>query len=152
MIEEKLENTRETGHNEGGVNETTTERRPIVWSQRMEELSDERAVKQWNAVHEEDEGMEDDTGEGREEREGGEGMAHGGMEVGVEKGKAEVIEISEEESEYVLEGREKETGIRVSGHLKEDEEVTGAGRGSIPKRQKTESGENGRNTPGPPTW
>jgi hypothetical protein len=93
-------------------------------------------VHQRSAVHEEDVGIKEDTGARREEREGDEGMVQGGMEVGVEKSELEMIGICEEENEYVVEEREKESGTRASGQLEEEEELTVEGRGNSPKRQK----------------
>jgi hypothetical protein len=54
----------------------------------------------------------------------------------VEKGEVEVLGICEKETDYVKEGQEKETGMRANSQLEEEEEVTGAERGSSLKRQK----------------
>jgi hypothetical protein len=86
MIKEKVEDTRDTGHNDGGVNKVDS----------MEPAdggpNDEPAVHQWSAVHEQDVGIMEDTGERREKREGDE-MVQGGME----NGEVEVIGICEED-------------------------------------------------------
>jgi hypothetical protein len=42
--------------------------------------------------------------------------------------------------------------MRKNGQLEEQEEVTGAESGSIPKRHKTDSGENGGETIGRTVW
>jgi hypothetical protein len=63
-------------------------------------------------------------------------MVQGKMEVGVDRGVVEVMGISEAENGDVMEGWEKETGIRTSGQLEEEQEVTEEERGSSPKRQK----------------
>jgi hypothetical protein len=97
--------------------------------------SDEPEVHRWSAVHEKDVGMEEDTGERMEEREGCEWMIPGAMEMGVEKGELEVLGICEEETDYVREEQEKETGMGANSQL-EEEEVTGTERGSSPKRKK----------------
>jgi hypothetical protein len=85
---EKVDNTGDIGHDEGGVNKATPHKRQMVWSQQMEGPSDEPAVRQWSAVNEKDVGMEEDTCEGGKGR--GEGMIQGEMEVGVDKGDVEV--------------------------------------------------------------
>jgi hypothetical protein len=68
-IQEKVENTRDTGHNEGGVNKVTSDRRQIVWGRETEPPSDEPAVHQWSAAHEKDVEMEEDTGARRSGKE-----------------------------------------------------------------------------------
>jgi hypothetical protein len=75
-------------------------------------------------------------GEGWEEKEEGEGMTQGDMEVGVDKGDVEVTGISKAKNKDVMEGREKETGLRRGGQLEEEGEVTEEERRSSPKPQK----------------
>jgi hypothetical protein len=70
----------------------------------MEGPSDEPEVHQWSAVHEEDVGMEEDTGVTKKERQAGERMIPGAMAVGVEKGEVEVLGVCEEGTDYVMEG------------------------------------------------
>jgi hypothetical protein len=53
--------------------------------------------------------------------------------------------MSEGENEYVMEGRYKDIGMKTSD--KPEEEVTEVWRGSSPKRQNIESGENKENPP-----
>jgi hypothetical protein len=110
------DNTRDTGHDEGGVNIDTQEKLKILCSQEMECARDEPAMHQWSAVNEEI-GMEEDTREGREEQEGSEGMTQGNMEIGVDRGDVEEPGISEVKDKDVMEGREKETGLRMGGQL-----------------------------------
>jgi hypothetical protein len=66
----------------------------------------------------------------------------GKMVDGVEKGDVEVIGISETENEDVMEGCEKETIMRTSGQLEEEEEVTKMERGPVrdDKKLEVESG------------
>jgi hypothetical protein len=62
----------------------------------------------------------------------------GKMVVGLEKGDVEVIGISEAENEDVMEGCEKETGMRTSDQLEEEEEVTKKERGPVRNDQTLE--------------
>jgi hypothetical protein len=63
-------------------------------------------------------------------------MIKDGMELGMEKGDAEVIGICDEDKKYVMEGWWEETGMKTSAQLQKEEEVIGARSGPVRSDKK----------------